>query len=84
MKWLYVALLTSSGMVSAQAYTCADVRALSQEQRAYYIKVFNITPSQQERIRRACSEPYMHHAPTSIETSTSQIARAERDAHAGQ
>jgi hypothetical protein len=84
MKWIYAALLTSSGIMSAQAYTCADVRALSQEQRAYYIKVFNITSSQQERIRRACSEPHMRNAPTSIEASTSQFAHAERDARAGQ
>jgi hypothetical protein len=41
-------------MASAQAYTCTDVRALSAEQQAYYIKAFNITPAQQERIRQAC------------------------------
>ena len=54
MKWLWAALLTSAGIVSAQAYTCTDVRALSQEKQAYYIKVLNITPVQQERIRREC------------------------------
>jgi hypothetical protein len=57
MKWLWAALLTSAGIVSAQAFTCADVRALSLEQRAYYIKVFNITSAQQDRIRRECSKP---------------------------
>jgi uncharacterized protein YpuA (DUF1002 family) len=83
MKWLYAALFTSAGIISAQAYTCADVRALSQEQRAYYIKVFNITPSQQERIRRACSEPGGRRTATSAEGSTS-LVHAERDARAGQ
>ena len=48
-------------MASAQAFTCADVRALSAEQRAYYIKVFNITPEQQEQIREACSGGKSHH-----------------------
>ena len=38
----------------AQAFTCADVRALSREQQAYYIKAYNITPAQQRRIRLAC------------------------------
>jgi hypothetical protein len=54
MKWLWAALLTLTAMASAQAFTCADVRALSMEQRAYYIKVYNITSAQQERIRREC------------------------------
>jgi hypothetical protein len=56
MKWLWAVLLTAAGVVSAQAFTCADVRALSLEQRAYYIKVFNITSAQQDRIRRECSK----------------------------
>jgi hypothetical protein len=47
MKCLWAALWTSFGIVSAQAFTCADVRTLSLEQQAYYIKVFNITPAQQ-------------------------------------
>ena len=46
MRWLWAALLTSTGIASAQAYTCADVRALSQEKQAFYIRVFNITPAQ--------------------------------------
>jgi hypothetical protein len=54
MKWLLAALMASTGIVSAHAYTCADVRALSQEKQAYYIRVLNITPAQQERIRREC------------------------------
>jgi hypothetical protein len=54
MKWLWAVLLTSTGIVSAQAFTCADVRALSLEQRAYYIKIYNITSAQQDRIRREC------------------------------
>ena len=39
---------------SAQAFTCADVRALSYEQQAYYIKAYNISPAEQRRIRLAC------------------------------
>jgi hypothetical protein len=39
---------------SAQAFTCADVRALNHEQQAYYIKAYNIGPAEQRRIRRAC------------------------------
>ena len=54
MKWLWAALFTLTGIASAQAFTCTDVRALSMEQRAYYIKVYNITSAQQERIRREC------------------------------
>ena len=54
MKWLWTTSLILASVVSAQAYTCADVRALSREQQAHYIKVFNITPAQQERIRQAC------------------------------
>ncbi len=57
MKWLSAVLLMSLGVVSAQAYTCDDVRSLSSEQKAYYIRVFNITSAQQERIRHACNEP---------------------------
>lgn len=54
MKWLLAAFMASTSIVSAHAYTCADVRALSQEKQAYYIRVLNITPAQQERIRREC------------------------------
>jgi hypothetical protein len=46
MKWLWTALLTAFGIISAQAYTCADVRTLSLEQQAYYIRVFSIMPAQ--------------------------------------
>jgi hypothetical protein len=46
--------MASTSILSASAYTCADVRALSQEKQAYYIRVLNITPVQQERIRREC------------------------------
>lgn len=56
MKWLLSVALNLAGVVSAQAYTCADVRGLSQQQQAYYIKLYNITPAQQERIRHACYE----------------------------
>jgi len=84
MKWLWVALLTWLGIVSAQAYTCADVRALSAEQQAYYIKVFNITAAQQERIRRACYEPRAHRAATSAEGPTSHSGHDEREARVGQ
>jgi hypothetical protein len=47
-------LFALCSVASAQAYSCNDVRALSAEQRAYYIKVFNITPAQQDRIRQNC------------------------------
>jgi len=72
-NWLCAALLTSTGIVSAQAYTCADVRALSPEQQAYYIRVLNITPDQQERIRRECYGP---------KASTGHFGRRQRDASA--
>jgi hypothetical protein len=55
---LLLAILVGSNAVgstgSAQAFTCADVRALSHEQRAYYIKAYNISPTEQRRIRLAC------------------------------
>ena len=57
MKWLLAALLTTSVILSAQAFTCEDVRALSLEQRAYYIRVYSITVAEQERIRHECSGP---------------------------
>jgi hypothetical protein len=84
MKWLWAVVLTLAGMASAQAYTCADVRALSAEQQAYYIKVFNITPEQQDRIRQACLGPKTHHVITvSEERPTGHYGRNERDARAG-
>jgi hypothetical protein len=53
-----LAMLVGSSSVwttgPAQAFTCADVRALSHEQQAYYIKAYNITPAEQRRIRVAC------------------------------
>jgi hypothetical protein len=53
-----LAMLVGSSAVcstgSAQAFTCADVRALSRDQQAYYIKAYNITPTEQRRIRFAC------------------------------
>jgi hypothetical protein len=33
MKWLLAALLASTGILSAHAYTCTDVRALTQPPR---------------------------------------------------
>jgi hypothetical protein len=77
MKWLWAALLTSTGVVSAQAYTCADVRALSQEKQAYYIRVLNITPAQQDRIRRECFVP-------KSEGPSVHFGRRQRDARAEQ
>jgi hypothetical protein len=84
MKWLWAALLTLSGVVSANAYTCADVRSLSAAQQAYYIKVYSITPAQQELIRHACYEPKGHHATVTVEAATGQFGRGQRDARAGQ
>ena len=54
MKGLWAAILIVFAASPAQAFTCADVHALSRAQKAYYIKYFNITPAQQERIRVAC------------------------------
>lgn len=83
MKWILVALLISSGIVSAQAYTCADVRALTSEQQAYYIKVFNITPAQQERIRHACYGTKVHHGTSvTVEASSGRSGHDEWDARA--
>ena len=84
MKWLWAALWTSFGIVSAQGFTCADVRTLSLEQQAYYIKVFNITPAQQELIRRECDRPKTPHTTTSVERPTSPFGYGQRDARAGQ
>jgi hypothetical protein len=52
MKWLVVLFFCLTGAVSAEAFTCDQVRALSSEQRAYYIRVYSITPAQQDRIRQ--------------------------------
>ena len=51
---LWTALVTFVGVASAHAFTCDDVRALNTEQKAFYIKVYNITPAQQDRIRHIC------------------------------
>jgi hypothetical protein len=56
MKWFYAVVATASFVGPAQSFTCQDVRSLSQEQKAYYIRVYNITPAQQDRIRRVCSK----------------------------
>jgi hypothetical protein len=82
MKWLWAALLTSLGVMSAEAYTCADVRRLSLEQQAYYVRAFDITLAQQERIRHACYGP--RPVITSVEVSISHFAHGERDARVGQ
>ena len=85
MKWIGVILLILSGIVSAQAYTCADVRALTSEQQAYYIRVFNITPAQQERIRHACYGTKTHHGTSvSVEASTGRSGYEERNARVEQ
>jgi hypothetical protein len=46
--WVVVLIVCSAG--PAHAFTCSNVRALSHEQQAYYIKAFNITPAQQQRM----------------------------------
>ena len=84
MKWLWAALSTSLGVMSAEAYTCADVRSLSLEQQAYYVRAFDITPAQQERIRHACYGPNTRPVITSVEVSISHFAHGGRDARVGQ
>jgi hypothetical protein len=84
MRWLWALALTLGGMASAQAYTCADVRALTPAQQAYYIKVYNITQEQQDRIRHACYGTKAKHVITvSDDRSASPSPSGERDAHAG-
>jgi hypothetical protein len=89
MRWLWALALTLGGIltfggVPAQAYTCADVRALSAEQQAYYIKVYNITPEQQDRIRQACYGTKAKHVITaSDERSANHSSQSERDARIG-
>ena len=79
MKWILAALLTPLGLMSAQAYTCNDVRTLSSEQKAYYIRVFNITLAQQERIRHACYDSTTRHAAASGERAANRSGHRERD-----
>ena len=69
-----------TGVASAEAFTCDDVRALSPEQQAYYIRVFNITPAQQDHIRRLCYGSRAH-PPSAVseEKPTGSIARRQRD-----
>jgi hypothetical protein len=79
MRWMFAAIVIVSGAASAQAYTCADVRALSAEQQAYYIKVFNVTPEQQDRIREACYRTKGRHTITvSDERPANRSGRGER------
>jgi hypothetical protein len=84
MKWLWAGLLTSLSVMSAEAYTCADVRSLSLEQQAYYIRAFDITPAQQERIRHACYGQNTRPAIASVEVSISHFGHRERDPRVGQ
>jgi hypothetical protein len=60
MKRLWIVVLLLAGVAPARAFTCEDVRALSRAQQAYYIRAYNITPAQQERIRRTCKMPWGH------------------------
>ena len=85
MKVFLAILLTTISIGSAQAYTCDDVRALTPGQQAYYIRVYNITPSQQERIRHACYGQGAHHATTaSAEAAAGHGGHGERDARSEQ
>jgi hypothetical protein len=54
MKRSLVVTLVLAAVAPARAFTCADVRALTREQQAYYIRVYNITRAQRDRIRHAC------------------------------
>jgi hypothetical protein len=77
MKWIYAVVVATASFVGpAQSFTCKDV-ALSQDQRAYYIRVYNITPAQQDRIRRECSK-------ASAETSSAPVGRRDHDLRASQ
>lgn len=84
MKWLWAGALTLLGVVSAQAFTCADVRALSADQRAYYIKVLNITPAQQESIRQACYGSKARRTTASAEAPGRHVETGERNTRAEQ
>jgi hypothetical protein len=78
------ALLTSLSAMSAEAYTCADVRSLSLEQQAYYVRALDITPAEQERIRHACYGPNTRSVTTSVEVSISHFGQGGRDTRIGQ
>jgi hypothetical protein len=85
MRWMWAVVVTLSGMASAQAFTCADVRALSAAQQAYYIKVLNITPGQQEQIRQACYGGRTRHAiAVADERYSSRQERGEPNARTGE
>ena len=74
-----------ASVASAQGFTCDDVRALSPDQRAYYIRVYNITPAQQDQIRQRCYGSKARHAPVvADEKPTGSIARTDRDQRATQ
>jgi hypothetical protein len=70
-------------MASAQAFTCTDVRALSAEQQAYYIKVYSITQEQQDRIRQACYGTKAKRVITVSDERSASHSPPERDARAG-
>jgi hypothetical protein len=85
MRWMWAVVVTLSGMASAQAFTCADVRALSAAQQAYYIKVLDITPAQQEQIRHACYGGRTRHAiAVADERQASRQERGEPNARTGE
>jgi hypothetical protein len=77
MRWMWAVVGIFGGMASAHAYTCTDVRALSAEQQAYYVKVLNITPAQQERIRQTCYGSKPHHSIT-VSDAANRPAQGER------
>jgi hypothetical protein len=80
MRWPWTILAMLAGVASAEAFTCDDVRALSPEQQAYYIGVFNITPAQQDHIRRLCYGSRAHGpSVVSEEKPPGRIARSARD-----
>jgi hypothetical protein len=86
MRWLGATALMLAGMASAQAYTCADVRALTSEQQAYYIKVYNISLELQDRIRQACYGPKAKHVAAVADERSANRAGApqgEHDARSG-
>jgi hypothetical protein len=76
MKWLGVLFFCFTGAVSAEAFTCDQVRSLSSEQRAYYIRVYSITPAQQDRIRQECYGPKGHHSIGAHQSASEREARA--------
>jgi hypothetical protein len=79
MRWLWTILAMLASVASAEAVTCDDVRALSPEQQAYYIRVFNITPAQQDQIRWLCyGSRARRPSAVSEEKPAGSIARSER------